>query len=144
MNLWHPMLFGCSHLVFCVAPFFFLLFALMDGKADGFHFDRPASLRQTFFRDVHVWFTWRRVAVGGLLLLCTGMLMTLALSLTFPWCHDGKYYEQRHELDPSVYPKGFFSEPSVTSTAIFDLSLRIRGWMAIIGLCLIIVAHLTR
>lgn len=141
---WHALLFGCSQLAFHIAPLFFLLFMLMDGKVDGLHFDRMPSPRQAFLKDVHVWFMWRRIATGGLLFLCTGLLMTLALVLIFPWAHDGKYYEQRHDLDPNIYPNGFFSEPSATSTAIFDLSLRIRAGMAIIGLCLIIVAHILR
>lgn len=141
---WHILLFGPSDIALYIAPFFFLLFADMDGRVDGFHFDRLPSPRQVFHPDIHRFFMWRRIGAGALLFMSAGLLMLLACCLMFPWIHDNRYYDTRHDLSPKVYPDGYFSEPSDTSTAIWDLSLKVRGAMAIIGLALMIAILLLK
>ena len=139
---WHPVLFGCSVSAMYIAPLCFLLFAHMDGRADALYFDRPVSPRQGPFWNPHTVFTLRRTGFMVLMLFSSGLVIALGCCLMFPAVHDNEYYDTRHDLDPSVYTDGARSEPSSTSTAILDLSYRIRMFMAAIGLLLMVTAYI--
>ena len=134
----HTLLFGTVDIALYLAPLCFVFFAQVDGHIDALHFDRQQSPHQSFMKDIHVLFTWRRAMFGAVMLLSTGLLMVLACMLMFPMAHDNKYYEVRHDLNPLIYEKGWCSDPSTTSTAVFSLSFRVRSAMCILGLLLAI------
>lgn len=140
----HTLLFGTVDIALYLAPFCFLFFAQADGHIDALHFDRQQSARQVFMKDIHVLFTWRRAMFSFMMLLSTGVLMVLACMLMFPMMHDNKYYEVRHDLNPLIYEKGWRSDPSSTSTAIFSLSFHIRLAMFVVGLLLAIATPLLK
>ena len=47
------------------------------------------------------------------------------LILCYPFIHLGVLYQTRHMLEPRIYKDGFFSNPSESSTSIWDRILPI-------------------
>lgn len=76
--------------------------------------------------------------IGSISSLSIGAMMFLSLSLMFPIIHESAYYETRHKLDDSIYPKGW-KNSTTTSNAKFNFSFNQRVVMFFIGLALMIV-----
>ena len=113
-----------------------ILYSGFEGIREGYYFNcfpKPAK------PDIHILFTLQRLTV--ILVMCaTSPLIFLAMALMFPFFHDGFYYATRHKLNVVVYPKGFWSDPSSTSTALLNFKLKDRILM-LVGSVVIIITY---
>lgn len=57
--------------------------------------------------------------------------------LAFPFFQAGTYYTFRHLIDNNVYPDGWWSQPSNTSTATVNVSTQLRTLAMISSLALL-------
>lgn len=66
------------------------------------------------------------------------VLLIIAIILIYPFFYNGAYYEVRKRIakgnNQIVYPRGWFSDPSTTSTATINLSNKVRNVLLILGL----------
>lgn len=116
-----------------------IVFSVLEGVREGLYFDsNPRLLRF----NVHVLFSLQRLTVLVILALQYKWWLILILGnmLVFPFFHDGMYYLTRHLLNRDNYPKGFWDNPSKTSTAIMDFNLPSRIVLLLIGSFFIFVA----
>jgi len=125
------------------------LFASLDGFIQAYYYDLYPITKQ--HRNLHPFFTIVRAIVAAP--MCYEVLMIspeqgwsfvwipaamfgLGLIMTFSFLHNGFYYMTRNKLQPSLYPKGFMDK-STSSTALMDLSFKLRTSLLIIGLAFI-------
>lgn len=111
----------------------------MEGVREGFYFDAKPRLPRF---NIHIPFVIQRLAVIGILTLATAkypLVAALGCGLVLPFFHDGAYYLTRHLLDKSQYPRGFWDNPSKTSTAVLDFKLSARIVLLLIGTFFIFV-----
>jgi hypothetical protein len=63
----------------------------------------------------------------------------VAAILCFPFFHDGMLYTFRNWLNPLIYRRGWWSEPSKGGTAMWDLSTGGRVTFFLLGVMLYVV-----
>ena len=78
------------------------------------------------FKDLHSLFFW--------------LLIMICLGLSFPFFHNGFYYQTRNKIDSTKYPLGFI-DMSTTSIAIINFTFIIRLLMLILGIVGIIICY---
>ena len=80
--------------------------------------------------------------VTGDLTIWSKLFIAGGFIFTFPFFHEGMYYEQRYQIGrihgSLVYPKRWWSDPSGTSTANTKFTYKTRIWLAIAGLAIFI------
>lgn len=98
------------------------------------------------YSDIHVFFTLQRAITYISLFSDIRHVILLAIPciMIFPFIHDGVYYDMRNNLDENIYKRGFFDEPSITSTARTRLSFKQRTWLAIGGLIIFSFIYTSR
>lgn len=107
-------------------------FAIAEGIREGAHFSH-GNYKYPF--NIHKFFMPVRIVVALILIIYnyTGVFqafaMLTAFSFTFPFFHDGLYYETRSMID---YPKYNFFSRSATTTATFSFGFpaRLAGLIA--------------
>jgi hypothetical protein len=117
-----------------------ILFSILEGIREAHYFDafpRPAKRY-----DIHQIFAAQRVIV--IFALSSHVIIALGFALMFPFIHDGVYYMWRHKLNVVTYPKGFWSNPSHTSTAMFDPNLWLRIIMFVVGIAGIVAYEIIK
>lgn len=99
------------------------------------------------FKDLHSLFFWKRSLVATVfsLLMSKGnlffwLLIMICLGLSFPFFHNGFYYQTRNKIDSTKYPLGFI-DMSTTSIAIINFTFIIRLLMLILGIVGIIICY---
>lgn len=115
------------------------VFSYVDGEVDGRHMDRPISVRQSLEPDIHGLFVTRRVVLFFMTVLAAGAEVAISWALMFAFIHDGAYYFTRRRLDERLYPDGWRSAPSKTSTAKQKLHYKDRLLLMYLGLILFIL-----
>lgn len=117
-------------------------YAFMEGEreADYFHFRWFKEDQEV--PDEHVRFMLQRILVALLATGCAclqwgwfGLLLLPLIALVFPFMHDGSYYMKRHELDETVYKKGWWDN-TTSSSAKMSIGPKLRTAMFAVGLAL--------
>lgn len=112
-----------------------ILFAISDGIEEAKIFEYK-GVDIKWHTSIHAFFTIQRsVVLLGLSWLVGDMysagLFMLSAALSFPFWHDGSYYQTRHFLDKPAY--NFFSQ-STTTNAKFSAGPLLRIAMLILSL----------
>lgn len=123
-----------------------IVFSIYEGKREAWFFHKGGiKLR----RDIHFYFSIQRISVGvaflialtsieiswhNLLDACLTLIMLISI---FPFWHDGCYYLERNNLNPTIYQKRF--KDFNNSSAIFDFTWNERKIMFIVGIMIIIL-----
>lgn len=123
-----------------------IVFSIYEGKREAWFFHKGGiKLR----RDIHFYFSIQRISVGvAFVIALTSIEISwfnfLDVSLTsimlismFPFWHDGYYYLERNNLNPTIYQKRF--KDFNNSSAIFDFTWNERKIMFIVGIMIIIL-----
>jgi hypothetical protein len=122
-----------------IAILAFLLFFVTIGVTDGVLWSRVGA--DAFEGNEHIILNLTRLSVVILALIPVSILTTISMGLLFPLVHNGSYYETRKHISKGiVYPDGWKSEPSPTSTAEINLTLKQRVGMAAVGFILLITS----
>ena len=120
-----------------VITILWIAYSLLEGFREAHYYDTHPN-----HKNIHwVYFIQRGVVLAGAFGSLTipyieSGLVCFSLVLIFSFFHNGAYYQTRHYLNKSVYPKGFFSN-SDTSQAVFEFSFWWRTSMAIFGFLLL-------
>lgn len=124
--------------------FAWTIFSIYEGKREAWYFHE----RYKMVHDIHFYFSIQRISVGfAFLIALTGLeiswlnLLDLALTSTmmitmFVFLHDGYYYQERNNLNPTIYKKRF--KDYNDSSAIFDFTWNERKIMLIVGVLIMI------
>lgn len=122
--------------------FVWVIFAIACGciEAIFFHVADYGKLKEFnhLHSDIHIHLTLFRMVV--FVLMCHSyiprevLFMVLPCVLCFPLWHDGFYYIMRNRLNRKIYHRGFFSSPSINTTAMIQLSFKARVICFVIGL----------
>ena len=113
-----------------------VLYSVVEGVREAYYFDNFP--RPTKF-NIHIIFMIQRTIVLAVFCDVFHWVFALVYALMFPFFHDGAYYITRNILNKAVYQKGFWDEPSKSSTATFDFKLWERTVMLVSGIILIFV-----
>lgn len=88
-----------------------------------------------YVTNEHTWYMAMRGLVWAVLFCPDWMLWHGVFAiLSFPFFHDGMLYTFRNWLNPLVYRRGWWSEPSGQGTAMWDLS--VGGRVTFFGLAI--------
>jgi hypothetical protein len=117
---------------------FWILFSIIEGVREGMYFYyKVAANQQPLKINEHLIFALQRGLILVLIFLSSSWLVAIGCAFCFVFFHDGSYYKTRNVLNNAVYPKGFWDNPSSTSTAIMDFNLPERLIMLIGSACAI-------
>ena len=117
-----------------------ILYSVFEGIREGYYFN--ANPTPTKF-NIHILFNIQRIAVLTLIFIIAGNIW-IACCFMFPFIHDGAYYMTRNKLNKDVYLKGFWDNPSSTSTAILDFELWKRIFLFSFSILLIVVSYVCK
>lgn len=109
----------------------FLVYFIADGKRDAIMWSKKGA--DAFPTNEHTVLGAMRIVLFTLVLLKVSIFTWLTALLLFPLIHNGSYYYYREQIEPGVYPKKFWAEPSETSTAVVNFSLPYRVAFALMG-----------
>ena len=110
-----------------------ILYSLTEGIVEGFTFHK-ARLADSYNNswlgmDIHKWFTLRRSIVLSCMVVvayydigCYCLVMAIGNSMMFPFLHDGSMYYSRNKRMSTVYPEGFWHDPTGRSDHKFHSS----------------------
>lgn len=70
------------------------------------------------------------------------LILVICSILVFPFWHNGSYYWGRNKINPAVYPKGFWDEPSKTSTSKINFSLKQRCILFVAGIIIFVITNI--
>lgn len=115
-----------------------VVFALFSGWFEAYYYNAKIWSNIDLKIDEHIIWNGIRFFVWIALLGWTDWKTACSLALMFPFIHDGKYYAMRRKLYAAVYEKGFWSNPSSSSTAIVDLPIWARTILFVLGVYLIL------
>lgn len=115
-----------------------VLFSLFSAWFEAHYYDAKTWSNMTLKIDEHIIWNGIRFFVW-LPLLISDWQTGLCLVGLFPFIHDGKYYSVRHKLLDVIYNKGFWSNPSNTSTAIVDINIWVRSAIFLLSVILILI-----
>jgi hypothetical protein len=98
------------------------------------------------YKDIHVFFTLQRAMIYIAMFTSIRHLVLLAIPciMIFPFFHDGVYYYMRNKFLPGAYLKGFFDNPSHSTTAKTQLTFKQRAWLAVGGLIVFLLVYFSR
>lgn len=129
-------------MIYIYLTILFIVFFFVDGVRDSIKWSKKGA--EAFTWNEHIILVIQRLI--PLLMIFVSLhfntdyislgLFFLSVGLIFPYIHNGTYYYFRDKID-KTYPKGFFSEPSKTSTAKINFSYNTRLVMFIVGMTLI-------
>lgn len=112
--------------------FISILYYIYEGYREAYlyHYKNTSNASH---KELHPAFTMQRILFWAVVFIyCSSFLFTSALIFMFSFIHDGSYYVNRNNLDPSIY-KERFTESSLTSTAIIELTYKARLVLFFIG-----------
>lgn len=124
-------------------------YALLSGVKDAVLWSKKGA--ESFKFNEHILFVAERATVYLSVLIAvlsveltakfviSFLVILLASLLAFPFLHNGALYYSRNKIEPELYTKGFFSEPSETSTAKYNFSFRIRTILFGVAIFLVII-----
>ena len=107
-----------------------VVFALISGILEGVYYSKVYRKQMKRFVNDHAAFTVLRGIIAVLLLWFTfglvwqSLLGGVLLMMSFPFWHDGMYYQLRKWID-GVYPKGWIDN-TTTSDAKFNFDFTKR------------------
>ena len=125
--------------------FAWIIFSVYEGKREAWYFHEKYKSTH----DIHYYFTIQRISVGVAFLvaltsteiswynLLDVVLTSIMLISIFPFWHDGYYYLERNNLNPTIYQKRF--KDYNNSSAVFDFTWNERKVMFIVGIMIIIL-----
>jgi hypothetical protein len=116
-----------------------IIFGAVEAKLFHEYNGIDVRFKNKFKFDIHYLFTAIRLLVAVPIFLASEYppLIFLFMTFSFPFLHDGAYYQLRWKLSQGeVYPKGWFDE-SRTTSAIISLGAWWRLMLFIIALGLI-------
>jgi len=102
-----------------------ILYSIVEGVREAYYFDNFP--RPTKF-NIHIIFMLQRILVLMYAVDVFHWTIGIVYACFFPFFHDGAYYFTRHMLNKGVYAKGFWDQPSKSSTALMDFPT----WMRIL------------
>lgn len=112
-----------------------VVFSICEGKREAWYFHEKYKSTH----DIHYYFSIQRISAGiaflvaltsleiswyNLLDVCLTSIMLISI---FPFWHDGYYYLERNNLNPTIYKKRF--KDFNNSSAIFDFTWNERKLM---------------
>jgi hypothetical protein len=122
-----------------------IVYSSLFGKCDAWYWYYGNQCKYALkdkLKDLHPHYLLSRSIVGltsGLLMasilnqnLFFGVLYTISLGLILPFFHNGFYYMERNNINPSVYPKRF-KDMSTSSIAPVNFTYNLRLLMALLG-----------
>ena len=80
----------------------------------------------------HILYNIQR-AIVAVCLFGTSPKFLACAALMFPLIHDGIYYVCRNSYNPDIYKRGFFDDPSQSSSASFEFGFWVRLIMFLAG-----------
>lgn len=127
---------------------YIMVFWSLCGVSDGLYYSRRGA--ESFDWDEHAFLMLVRgwfIMYGPMFyFLVSGWLEMLVLVvssiLVFPFYHNGFYYLSRNKIDPRVYEKGFWDEPSKTSTSKINFSLKQRVILFVAGIIIFVITNI--
>lgn len=132
--------------IMITALWLFCILASLWGIKEGVLWSRKGA--DAYKWNEHILFVMERIVAAGLFIcgawigingsIWDSVAVSIAAMFMFPFFHNGMYYFSRREIDGS-YPKGFWDEPSDTSTASWNFSLTQRVAGAIVGVCILAI-----
>jgi hypothetical protein len=98
------------------------------------------SVKNFIFKDLHPNFFWTRSLVASVFAILMSnqnyllwFPLMICLGLTFPFFHNGFYYNTRNQIDPNQYKLGF-KDMSSTSIAKVNFTFLWRTIFFLVGL----------
>lgn len=130
----------------------FIVYAMVEGMCHAVLYHVRNHTTKMPVKNEHIIFNGMRFMVWGLSALalvpygdCRTGVMLFALLLVFSFFHNGMYHLYRKRFsNGNIYPEGWWSDPSKTSTARFNLNNDLRAVIAIGGSMLYFCAMLYR
>ena len=115
-------------------------YAVLDGYRDAHFYHNRNTSTNPSLKNIHWVYFMQRLILGVVIYFGFNQVFSMldsfvfcaGLILVFSYFHNGMYYLTRHELDHSIYPKGWDSD-SISSEATLEFSYKIRAMLLIIG-----------
>lgn len=141
------MITGTNIAVIIITWLLVMWYGKMDGIWEAMYWHIRSRKVEDLGVDEHSLFSLERIVVGALAMMAYAvqiqnipMIITQAVAITisFPFYHNGHMFKERHRLNPLIYLDGFMSDPSSTSTARHNFSYVVRRNMFVAGLTMVL------
>lgn len=121
------------------------VFSIYEGIREAWYFHE----RYKMAHDIHFYFSIQRISVGFAFMIALtsleiswlnllDLVLTSVMMITmFVFWHDGYYYKERNNLNPTIYKKRF--KDYNNSSAIFDFTWNERLTMFVVGILIMIL-----